>query len=222
MLYKQGGNAMTNITINLTSFRKEFDISADFAKSICKVMGIEIKKVNDKPTIPLYNHALQIENDLILLFASNESNITGKIENTKSKNFDDEVIDKLSKQVADKRNGYIIMNEEAETSIIKPPDDAIDIEAITDLELRRKDFITMMTQVITEAVSKQNRPILETQQSLHNAMEKGWLLTNDQLASLLGMSKSTISSKPDGWKRMGFQYTKMKEGSMTLWKVSQY
>jgi hypothetical protein len=63
---------------------------------------------------------------------------------------------------------------------------------------------------------------LNTQEELHNAMEKNWLLTNEQLGTLLGMSKSTISSKSDGWVRMGFKYKKIKEGTMTLWKVSQY
>jgi hypothetical protein len=53
-------------------------------------------------------------------------------------------------------------------------------------------------------------------------MEKNWLLTSEQLGTLLGMSKSTISSKPDGWVRMGFKYQKVKEGTMTLWKISQY
>jgi hypothetical protein len=53
-------------------------------------------------------------------------------------------------------------------------------------------------------------------------MEKNWLLTNEQLGTLLGMSKSTIGSKPDGWVRMGFKYSKIKEGTMTLWRVSQY
>ena len=63
---------------------------------------------------------------------------------------------------------------------------------------------------------------MNTQEELHNAMEKNWLLTNEQLGTLLGMSKSTIGSKPDGWVRMGFKYSKIKEGTMTLWKVSQY
>ena len=49
------------------------------------------------------------------------------------------------------------------------------------------------------------------------------LLTNEQLGKLLGLSKNTISSKPDGWRKLGFRYTKAKEegSSATLWKISQ-
>lgn len=213
---------MENTKINLANYRKCFNIPSDFIKSTCKVLGIEIEKDNNKMLIPLSNHTLQIENDLILLYAFNESKITGKIEGTKKKEFNQEEIDKCSSDVNRMRYIYIDMTENAETTIIKPPTDAIDIEAVSDLEIRRKDFIAMLTDVISQSVAKQNRPILETQQSLHTAMEKGWLLTNDQLASLLNMSKSTISSKKDGWRRMGFSYQKIKEGSMTLWKVSQY
>jgi hypothetical protein len=39
---------------------------------------------------------------------------------------------------------------------------------------------------------------------------------------LLGMSKGTISSKKSGFRKLGFEFEKVKEGSATLWKVSQY
>lgn len=90
------------------------------------------------------------------------------------------------------------------------------------MDLRKEDFVSMLAEVVSRSVATQSKSVLNTQEELHNAMEKKWLLTNEQLGTLLGMSKSTIGSKPDGWVRMGFRYTKIKEGSMTLWRVSQY
>ena len=104
----------------------------------------------------------------------------------------------------------------------KKPKEAIDITSSSDLDLRREDFVSMLAEVVSRSVATQSKSVLNTQEELHNAMEKKWLLTNEQLGTLLGMSKSTIGSKPDGCVRMGFSYQKIKEGNLTLWRVSQY
>ena len=66
-----------------------------------------------------------------------------------------------------------------------------------------------------------NTNVLSIQQNLLEASEKGFLLNHEQVAELTGFSKSTISSKKTGWIRYGFIFTKVKEGSSTLWKVSK-
>jgi hypothetical protein len=209
--------------IKLTQFRKSFNIPSDFIRSTCKVLNIETLKVEDEPVIPLRNLILQKENDTILLYAFVESKLTGKIETTKKKEFNQEELDKCAVETNQKRSDYILIGESAsQTTIIKKPKDAIDIVSSSDLDLRKEDFISILADVVSRSVANQNKSVLNTQEELHNAMEKNWLLTNEQLGTLLGMSKSTIASKPDGWVRMGFRYTKVKEGSMTLWKVSQY
>jgi len=222
LLSQPVGN-MNNAKINLTKFRKEFSIPADFIRSTCKVLNIEILKVGNDLTIPLYNPNSNNENDIILLCAFAENKLTGRIESTKRREYDGDILEETNDMVEKKRNDYILIQNDAETMVLsKPYKDAVDIQSSSDLDIRREDFISMLAEVVSQSVAKQSKSVLNTQEELHNAMKKKWLLTNEQLASLLGMSKSTISSKPNGWKRMGFQYTKVKEGSMTLWRVSQY
>ena len=128
----------------------------------------------------------------------------------------------MSAQTDLKREKYIILsNKNPETQITKKPKEAIDITS-TSIDVKKEEFITLLAEVVSKSISNQNKSVLNTQEELHNAMEKNWLLTNEQLGTLLGMSKSTIGSKPDGWVRMGFKYSKIKEGTMTLWRVSQY
>lgn len=214
---------MNEPQINLTSFRKSFNIPSDFIRSTCKILNIEIKKIQNESIISLNNQLLQKENDTILLYAFIESKLTGKIETTKRKEFNEEELNKCNKETDQKRNGYLLIEDSlAQTKIIKKPKEAIDVGSSSDLDLKREDFISMLAEVVSKSVATQSKSVLNTQEELHNAMEKKWLLTNDQLGTLLGMSKSTISSKPDGWIRMGFKYSKIKEGTMTLWKVSQY
>ena len=214
---------MNEPQIKLTNFRKSFNISSDFIRSTCKVLNLEILKVEKEPVIPLYNQILQKENDTILLYAFIESKLTGKIETTKQKEFNEEELNKCSEETSQKREEYILIQDvPIETKIIKKPKEAIDIASSSDLDLRKEDFVSMLAEVVSRSVATQSKSVLNTQEELHNAMEKKWLLTNEQLGTLLGMSKSTIGSKPDGWVRMGFRYTKIKEGSMTLWRVSQY
>ena len=214
---------MSEPQIKLINFRKSFNIPSDFIRSTCKVLNLEILKVKNEPVIPLYNQFLQKENDAILLYAFIESKLTGKIETTKKKEFNEKELNKCSEETNQKRNEYILIQDTpSETKIIKKPKEAIDISSSSDLDLRREDFITMLAEVISRSVATQSKSVLNTQEELHNAMEKKWLLTNEQLGTLLGMSKSTIGSKPDGWVRMGFLYQKIKEGNLTLWRVSQY
>jgi hypothetical protein len=211
---------MTYNKINLTDFRKTFNIPADFIRSTCKILNIEINKVNKDQFISLENTYLNIENDIILLYAFEESKTTGKLDRTKQKAFKEETLDTYLKQVEEHRQNYIKAGNQ-EITLAKKPKDAIDISS-TSIDVRREEFISMITEIVSKSVSNQNKSVLNTQQELQTAMEKNWLLTNEQLGTLLGMSKSTIGSKPDGWVRMGFRYSKIKEGTMTLWRVSQY
>jgi ParB-like chromosome segregation protein Spo0J len=63
-------------------------------------------------------------------------------------------------------------------------------------------------------------PLLPQKQLLE-AAQAGFHITSDQLGQLLGMSRSTITSKKSGFIKLGFCFEKIKEGSTTLWKVSQ-
>ena len=63
---------------------------------------------------------------------------------------------------------------------------------------------------------------LQAQEELLKAVEKKFLLTTEQVGLLLGMSKGTISSKKSGFRKLGFEFEKVKEGSTTLWRVKRY
>ncbi len=119
---------MNQPQIKLTNFRKSFNISSDFIRSTCKVLNHEILKVENEPVIPLYNQILQKENDTILLYAFIESKLTGKIETTKQREFNEEELNKCSEETSLKRDEYIfIQDTPTETKIIKKPKEAIDI-----------------------------------------------------------------------------------------------
>lgn len=213
---------MTSPQINLTLFRKKFNIPSDFIRSTCKILSIEVEKINNDHYIPLNNAVLNTENDTILLYAFLESKNTGKIEKTKQKKFDDEVFIECSNNTGSIRSDYTsVLSSSSEMKITKKPKNSIDITS-SSIDVRKEEFVSLLAEVVSKSISNQNKSVLNTQEELHNAMEKNWLLTNEQLGTLLGMSKSTIGSKPDGWVRMGFKYSKIKEGTMTLWRISQY
>jgi hypothetical protein len=217
-----GISQMNSPQINLTNFRKTFNIPSDFIRSTCKILNIEIEKIDNEQYISLNNELLNTENDTILLYAFLESKQTGRIEKTKQKNFDDDAFAKCSDETGSNRSNYTsILKSNSEVRITKKPKSSVDITS-TSIDVRKEEFISLLAEVVSKSISNQNKSILNTQKELHNAMEKNWLLTNEQLGTLLGMSKSTIGSKPDGWVRMGFKYSKIKEGTMTLWKVTQY
>jgi hypothetical protein len=63
---------------------------------------------------------------------------------------------------------------------------------------------------------------LQQQRELRDAVDMGFLLTTEQLANIFGLKKSSISSWKTGHRRLGFQFTKIKENNISLWKVEQY
>jgi hypothetical protein len=63
---------------------------------------------------------------------------------------------------------------------------------------------------------------LSPQRTLQEAETNQFLITTEQLGQLLGMSKGTISSKKSGFRKLGFEYEKVKEGNTTLWRVKRY
>jgi len=85
------------------------------------------------------------------------------------------------------------------------------------------DALQVLVAALTEAQRAVPAPeALHPQKTLLEAEEHGFLITTEQLGSLLGMSKGTISSKKSGFRKIGFEFEKVKEGSSTLWKVKRY
>jgi len=82
-------------------------------------------------------------------------------------------------------------------------------------------------QVLMEVVKQQQQvatPIspIQQQRELKDAADNGFLLSAEQLSNIFGLKKSSISSWKSGHRRLGFQFTKIKENNISLWKVEQY
>ena len=74
---------------------------------------------------------------------------------------------------------------------------------------------------ILNVFARQQYDVLTPQQKLLEAATHKFLLTTDQVATILGYSRNTISSWESGTCKIGFSFTKIKEGSSTLWQISK-
>jgi hypothetical protein len=87
-----------------------------------------------------------------------------------------------------------------------------------------EQFFQMLVEVMKQqqqAPSPSISPI-QQQRELKDAADNGFLLSAEQLSNIFGLKKSSISSWKTGHKRLGFQFTKIKENNISLWKVEQY
>ena len=74
---------------------------------------------------------------------------------------------------------------------------------------------------ILNVFARQQYDVLTPQKKLLEAATHKFLLTTDQVATILGYSRNTISSWESGTCKIGFSFTKIKEGSSTLWQISK-
>jgi hypothetical protein len=63
--------------------------------------------------------------------------------------------------------------------------------------------------------------ILTPQKKLLEAVEHNFLLTTEQVSQILNFSKSTVSSWKNGTQKLGFVFSRIKENSQILWKISR-
>jgi len=70
-------------------------------------------------------------------------------------------------------------------------------------------------------IARAQYDVLTPQKTLKEATEEGFLLTSEQVGSILGYSKSTVSSWETGTVKLGFRFHKLKEGANVLWSISR-
>ncbi len=70
-------------------------------------------------------------------------------------------------------------------------------------------------------IARAQYDVLTPQKTLKEATEEGFLLTSEQVGSILGYSKSTVSSWETGTIKLGFRFHKLKEGATVLWRVEK-
>lgn len=214
--------------IDFNAFRKEWSIPAADLRAICKKLDIQI--VKDEEGIfwmgeyNMHSHKGISTKDLIecaireyRMTMNIKMTIAGKLSNSTMNainNLPEDAIPARTPSIKKKPNiqssSLIVAKEEgASVGITAPaaPNPAL--------------------ETLLQALTAAQRPVappdpLQTQRQLLEAEKQGFLITTEQVGQLLGMSKSTISSKKSGFRKLGFEFIRIKEGSTTLWKVFRY
>jgi hypothetical protein len=226
--------------IDLAEFRKEYEIPASSVRAICDELGYKIDKIDGKHYIiggTGNNYGKQDE--YILKHAVLEFRRTMNVVNTKAGKFfefSEETdingkkvlteygVSKIDqKQVTPKTPSLKRAPNASSVGITGQSSELIPIEThTTAISTPAPEALTALVTALTNAqrATAPREPLLP-QKQLKEAEIQGFLITTQQLAELLSMSPQTISSKKSGFIKMGFTYEKVKEGSSTLWKVSQ-
>ena len=217
-------------TINLTSFRKKFSIPVNILTALCNTLKVNTIKEDSMIFADLFNEEYKCDTDTLILFAFYEFSATGEVETTISKTFNNFPIKRngteelvslelVGKEVLEARSTYLTKPAGTMVPVGKGRSiTSIKTASIGAVGEQGGDALV----ALLKAISSQQKPVLSSYEELTKATQNGWLLTNDALADLLGISKNTISSKKTGWRKNGFEFEKVKEGTSTLWRVSQY
>ena len=234
---------MTNSKINLTEFRKQYNIPADDTRSICKMLGYSIVRegvdqfiVGSNPynvsneyylkhAVMEYRGSMSINRTLAGNFFEYEIKTDDGVGKIGVSTFDDDAVSPVATGLKKKPNKetksvLIPRDKGAELMMRRAEPPAPPAGALT-APVAGMDALQVLVSALTAAQQATAAP-LQAQEELLKAVEKKFLLTTEQVGLLLGMSKGTISSKKSGFKKLGFEFEKVKEGSATLWKVSQY
>lgn len=235
---------MENQFINFLAYRQKNKIAADALRSICKNLKIPIQRDGAEHFIPIWNEHFNIETETLLNHALIEYRRTGDIINTSEGKF--MTFDEKTGEFSTDEE-YELITEFIEPTDINPIQGTekiprkqkrnllLPVESVNKIAQAGADIISndktgyeillnivqALQAIPTKMNNTTNTNVLSIQQNLLEASEKGFLLNHEQVAELTGFSKSTISSKKTGWIRYGFTFTKVKEGSSTLWKVSK-
>lgn len=178
---------------------KQFSYEAQRLKSICKLLNIPVTGIDGVTYIP--QQAVSI----------------------------------LEKAVAEKKAGRAVDYDTTVTDkVIQPPkvktmprrggeEEVSLVVGAQSLPSTPEAFIAALARVMEhQQTPPPNQSPLQIQRDLKEAADSAFLLSGEQVANILGMKKTTLSSWKSGVKRFGFQFNKVKEGATTLWKVEQY
>jgi len=234
--------------INFTQFRKHYKLASDTTRMICKLLDLNVIREGSEQYI-VGENPYNVSNSYYLKHAVYEYRKTMRVTRTKSGDFAEYEYDTekgtVHYGVSHIENEELVKpispslrtepNKESK-SVLVPVDRGAEL-------MRRKaspptapeppatpasapagvDALQVLVQALTEAQRATQTPdTLHPQKTLLEAEEHGFLITTEQLGQLLGMSKGTVSSKKSGFRKLGFEFEKIKEGSSTLWKARRY
>ena len=112
--------------------------------------------------------------------------------------------------------------ETGEVKPIVPNDDVMELATTTNSSIATTGSIGDMEIIAAlTALAQSNYDVLTPQKRLKEAADEQFLLTTDQVSKIVGLSHSTISSWKSGTRKLGFSFTKHKEGTSVVWEVSR-
>jgi biotin operon repressor len=232
---------MNQEKINFLDFRKEYNIPAADLKAICKEIGLAVVREGTEQFI-VGENPHSVSNAYYLKHAVMEYRGTMYVTKTKAGNFFEYEIEMKDGK------GYVGVHafdkdavEPKTPSLKREPNKQsksvlVPVDRGAELMMRKAsappaplqapvgmDALQVLVAALTEAQRASTPPdTLHPQKTLLEAAEQGFLITTEQLGQLLGMSKGTISSKKSGFRKLGFEFEKVKEGSTNLWKAKKY
>jgi hypothetical protein len=219
--------------LNLTNLRKNLSIPTNILHSICAALQIKTEKIDGMLFTAAINSEYSLNTDTLIYYAFLEYENTGKLDKTKEKSFIPIQIKKTGKScsIQDLEEHLQPQRGDEEQAAAEPPNPGAlvvkqkpntlkttSIPPATAAPIQQAEMLAALVKALVEG----QKPLLSNYDELSKAAEKNWLLTSDVLGQLLGMSRSTISSKGSSFKKLGYEFEKIKEGSTTLWKVRQY
>jgi len=239
---------MSQLGINLYEFRKEFNIPAADIRSIIKQLKLRtIKKDGDefivegskkykcgieyllKHAVLEYRATMRIDNTLAGKFIEYEHETSKGVVHFGISDFSSNAVKPKTPAIKlkpNKKKGVkIIDNAKQPVGITKqsqPPKTPKTPEPKGKVKTAEKPPQTPPEPPVTPLNPSTASDVLAPQKELLNAAEQGFLVTSEQLAALIGLSAETIRSKKSGFRKLGFEFAKVREGANTLWKPSQY
>lgn len=241
---------MAQTGINLYEFRTEFNIPAADIRSICKQLKLPIIKKGADHFIVEGDKKYKNGIAYVLKHAVLEYRATMKIDNTLKEKFIEyqqetskgtisfgvsdfgsnsvkpktpAIKKKPNKQpakLAVKVGGAVgITNQASATQTTKTPKST---HKSSSPSKTTKPAPTLPDASVVTSYGTPMADVLAPQKELLNASLQGFLISTEQVSSLINLSVETIRSKPSGFKKLGFEFIKVREGSNTLWKPQQY
>ena len=186
----------------LKELGKELSYEVARLKSICKAQKIEVTSDSGVTYIPIGAKTI-LEN---IVNAKREGKKVTYQSSSSTTPIQKETVKKIKTNKPDAPSGEGLVVRDGMNAISTP-----------------EDFMSALVKVM-EHSQVSSKPIspLHQQRELKDAVDNGFLLNGEQVANIFGLNKSSVSSWKTGHRRLGFEFSKVKEGNKTLWKVSQY
>jgi transcriptional regulator with XRE-family HTH domain len=133
------------------------------------------------------------------------------------------LLDRLHNHLSVSGNTFanFIIEEGAVIPLARESSNEKKMELVKSSNVSNGSIVSSELVEILNVFARQQYDVLTPQKKLLEAATHKFLLTTDQVATILGYSRNTISSWESGTNKIGFSFTKIKEGSSTLWQISQ-